>query len=293
MAFFDSPANRDGLFRASPCLPSRCLLQMDTPDREKKRRQYRWSKDARQLVKTYENGHQLAPDQATREARLKVIVSKLVALTGNPRRACWYFVRQLGITTKQEYRKWTVPEQQRLLDLMALNPLQEVGRIMRRSERSLRSKLHKLGASSQMGHDWFTKYTLAEALHVRADLVQRWLDFGWLKARIIETGGLKKEIIDADAFAEFCKQHRAAVVGRRLHVERLDFIQNFVFPPSHAALLPVRERGYKKRNPDSEARDDGNRGNRREEVACQAQDEVGTDEPDLSERADGVRTNVA
>ena len=31
------------------------------------------------------------------------------------------------------------------------------------------------------------------------------------------------------------------VVGNRLTEERLDFVYHFVFPPSHAALLPVRE----------------------------------------------------
>jgi len=92
-----------------------------------------------------------------------------------------------------------------------------------------------------MGRDWFTKYTLAEALHIRATEVQRWIDQGWLKARIVETGRLKKEIIYADDFAEFCKRYRTVVVGRRLSMDRLDFVRNFVFPPSHVELLPVRE----------------------------------------------------
>jgi hypothetical protein len=29
-------------------------------------------------------------------------------------------------------------------------------------------------------------------------------------------------------------------VGNRLNIERLDFVQTFVFPPNHAELLPVR-----------------------------------------------------
>ena len=48
-------------------------------------------------------------------------------------------------------------------------------------------------------------------------------------------------IIDADAFSEFCKGHSKEVVGRRLNVDRLNFVKDFVFPPSHAELLPVRE----------------------------------------------------
>jgi hypothetical protein len=53
--------------------------------------------------------------------------------------------------------------------------------------------------------------------------------------------GLKREIIDAEDFCQFCKQHRSAIVGRRLNLERLSFVQTFVFPPSHIELLAVRE----------------------------------------------------
>jgi hypothetical protein len=70
---------------------------------------------------------------------------------------------------------------------------------------------------------------------------QRWIDRGWFKVRVVETGRLKKEIIYADDFAEFCKRYRHVVVGHRLNKDRLDFVHNFVFPPSHVELLPVRE----------------------------------------------------
>jgi hypothetical protein len=101
--------------------------------------------------------------------------------------------------------------------------------------------LYRLGASARMGQDWFTKYTLAEALHIRAEEVQRWILRGWLKCRVVQTGKLQREIIDADDFSEFCKQHSKEVVGRRLNIDRLNFVKDFVFPPSHAELLPVRE----------------------------------------------------
>jgi hypothetical protein len=91
------------------------------------------------------------------------------------------------------------------------------------------------------GQDWFTKYALAEALHIRAQEVQKWIDRGQLKCRIVETGRLKKEIIDAADFCDFCKHHRAEIVGRRLNSDRLSFVQMFVFPPGHMELLPVRE----------------------------------------------------
>lgn len=64
---------------------------------------------------------------------------------------------------------------------------------------------------------------------------------GWLKATEIETGRSMRVLIQAEEFCEFCRQHTKDVVGNRLAKERLDFVHHFVFPPSHAELLPVRE----------------------------------------------------
>lgn len=150
-------------------------------------------------------------------------------------------MRQIGVREKQAYRPWTNKEQQKLLDLIVSHPVHEVTLLLRRSPASIYSMLRRLGANGRMGQDWFTKYTLAEALHIRAQEVQKWIDRGQLKCRIVETGRLKKEIIDAADFCDFCKHHRAEIVGRRLNSDRLSFVQMFVFPPGHMELLPVRE----------------------------------------------------
>src|SRR6202011_244685 len=101
--------------------------------------------------------------------------------------ACWRFVRQSGVTAKRRYRPWTKTEQQKLLDLIASHSLQEVTVLLRRSPTSVRAMLHRLGASARMGQDWFSKHTLAEALHVRAEEVQKWIDCGLLRSRVVET----------------------------------------------------------------------------------------------------------
>lgn len=171
---------------------------------------------------------------------LKALITQLAAVSENPRGACWRFVRQLGIKSKRSYRPWTKPEQQKLLDLIASRSLEEVSLHLRRSPTSVRAMLHRLGANARMGQDWFTRHALAEALHIRSEDVQKWIDRGWLKCRVVGTDGLKRQLIDADDFCDFCKQHRKEVVGNRLSMDRLNFLQTFVFPPSHAELLPVR-----------------------------------------------------
>ena len=202
------------------------------------RRTFRWPGAARELVRTH-----LANQVAQRPSAhdMKLLVTKLVEISGNPRKACWRFVRTAGLTSKRNYRQWTKTEQQKLLDLIASHTLPEVTLLLRRSTTSVRAMLHRLGASARMGEDWFTKHALAEALHVRSEEVQKWIDRGWLRSRVLPANGLKREVIDADEFCQFCKQHRSEIVGRRLNLERLSFVQNFVFPPSHIELLAVRE----------------------------------------------------
>src|SRR5215469_18414703 len=196
------------------------------------RREFRWSKAARDLVRTNINAA---------GAELSALITRLVEESGNPRWACRRFVRRMGIRSKRAQRTWTESEQQKLLKLIDLYPVPEIAKLMRRSQSSVWHMLQRLGANAQMGKDNFTKYTLALALHVRPDKVQEWIGRGWLKAREVEAGGGKRVVIDAEDFCEFCRLHTKDVVGNRLTKERLDFVYHFVFPPSHAELLPVRE----------------------------------------------------
>ena len=214
---------------------------MDEENAGRTRRTFRWSKEARDLVRTQLNAQRAQPRGQGSGDELRMLVTKLVKASGNPRDACWRFARQAGVIGKRAYCQWPERTQQRLLDLIAVQPLPEVAIALRRSPGSIRAMLCRLGANSRMGLDWFTKYTLAEALHIRHEEIQRWITVGWLKCRVVQTGKLQREIIDADDFSQFCKTHSREVVGRRLNVERLNFVKDFVFPPSHAELLPVRE----------------------------------------------------
>jgi hypothetical protein len=127
------------------------------------RREYRWSKAARDLVR--------ASTKASGK-ELSALVTSLVEESGYPRWACWKFVRRMGIRTKRPQRAWTQSEQQRLQKLLDLHPVNEIAKMLRRSESSVWHMLYRLGASAAMGRDGFTKNTLAVALHVSPRLKQ-------------------------------------------------------------------------------------------------------------------------
>ena len=175
-------------------------------------------------------------DQAGR----RMLITKLNAISGNPRDACLRFVRQFGVAQKRSYREWTKREQQRLLDLIVTLPVEEAARILNRPTGSVRSMLHRLGIGGRTGRDWFTKFSLSRALHTRPDEIQKWIDLGWLRSRVLTTAGVQVHVIYADDFCEFVKRHGRAAMGRRLTYDTLWFVQNYVFPPSHAELLSVR-----------------------------------------------------
>jgi hypothetical protein len=226
------------------------------------RRTFRWPGAAREMVRAYLKTalpELSGKDEHGAHIGLKALITRIAAVSGNPRGACWRFVRQSGLTSKRSYRQWTKAEQQKLLDLIASRSLEEVTVLLRRSPTSIRAMLHRLGASARMGQDWFTKYTLAEALHIRAEEIQKWIDRGLLRSRTVGTSGLQRQIIDAEDFCDFCKRHRREIVGRRLNPVRLSFVQTFVFPPSHMELLPVRAAKKEQAAYDEQMKNEANR----------------------------------
>jgi hypothetical protein len=211
---------------------------MGETDGVHKRRTFRWPKEATELVREYRrrssSGYQ--HDESGRRR----LVTRLAEVSGHPRDACLRFLRELGVNQKRAYREWTKPEQQRLLDLITAMPVEEAAKILRRPATSVRSMLHRLGIGGKTGREWFTKFSLSRALHTRPDEIQKWIDQGWLKSRVLTNSGTRADIIHADDFCDFVKEHGRAAVSRRLTYDALWFVQNYVFPPSHAELLSVR-----------------------------------------------------
>lgn len=204
---------------------------MKRSDGKYERRTFKWSKDARELVRAY-----LATGGPRHE-----LIDRLAQISGHPRPACIRFARELGVTDKRLYRYWTSRETETLLLLCESYPLRTVALKLRRPETAVRGMLRRLGASAKMGIDSFTKHVLASLLHVRPQKVQRWIDQGLLRAHREGTERLPRVVITADDFIEFCKNHVEVLFKDGFCKERLEFIYRFVFPRSHVDLLPVRQ----------------------------------------------------
>lgn len=218
----------------------------------RKRRVFLWSKQAKDQVREYKQ--RIIAGQNLGHADRGMLVARLVEISGNPREACLRFLSRSGLEKKRPYREWTKPEQRRLLDLITTMPVDEAAKILRRPAGSVRSMLYRLGICGRTGREWFTKYSLSRALHTRPEEIQKWIDSGWLKSRSLSSAGMQAKIIYADDLWQFVKEHGHAAVSRRLTYDALWFVQNYVFPPSHADLLSVRGT-YKKQDLGEGARD--------------------------------------
>ena len=138
---------------------------------------------------------------------------------------------------KRSYREWTKPEQQKLLDLITTMPVTEAAKVLHRPVGSVRCMLHRLGVGGTTGCEWFTKFS---ALRTRPEEIQKWIDRGWLNVPFCRSRLSKSEYYHRRLLPD-CEKHGREAVSRRLSYEALWFVQNYVFPPSHAEMLDVRE----------------------------------------------------
>jgi hypothetical protein len=155
----------------------RCFLVvafMDASMCGRRRRTFTWPKEARELVRTY----------LSAGGKRHLLIASSAQISGHPRNACLRFARQLGVAGKRPYRKWTRKETENLLQLCESHPLRTVALKLQRSQTAIRGMLDRLGVTGRIGKDSFTKYVLASLLHVRPQLIQRWVDSGLLPAHM-------------------------------------------------------------------------------------------------------------
>ena len=64
-----------------------------------KRRMFRWPKEARELVREYKE--RTSRSQEHNDIGRRMLVTKLAAISGNPRDACLRFLREFGVNQKR------------------------------------------------------------------------------------------------------------------------------------------------------------------------------------------------
>src|SRR5579884_4085501 len=93
-----------------------------------KRRTFRWSREARDLVRS---------NLQVSGSDLRRLVTDLSLMTGYPRDACLRFTRSMGVKAKKSYRKWTERETKRLFELLENHSIRTVATELHRSRKSI------------------------------------------------------------------------------------------------------------------------------------------------------------
>src|SRR5258708_14739616 len=94
--------------RAAECQPFVCVIgpNMDGSETRKRRRELRWSKEARDLVRA---------NSKAGGSELSALVDRLVEEAGHPRWACWRFLLRVGVRAGRPQPPWTKAERPRLI----------------------------------------------------------------------------------------------------------------------------------------------------------------------------------
>lgn len=95
--------------RNAPKPESGAFAFMDEEYAGRRRRTFRWPKEARELVRVHLNAQRAQPRGQNSDNEVRVLVTKLVEVSRNPRDACWRFMRQSGIAGRRAYRQWPLP----------------------------------------------------------------------------------------------------------------------------------------------------------------------------------------
>ena len=70
--------------------------------------------------------------------KLDQLVRRLQRSTGRSREACWRFILQAGLKIRDEHRRWTEDEYEKLREHLATHSVAETAKLLGRSEKSVR-----------------------------------------------------------------------------------------------------------------------------------------------------------
>jgi hypothetical protein len=143
------------------------------------RRRYSWTEELDFLL---ERGYRAGL------AERRTAIDRIESITGWPRQACWDRARKLGFSQGSNYRRWSVREESILLRYAGSRSVHLLAMQLERTEKSIREKLARMRIGSRQGvsarvTDGHTKTELAQFLGRSPVTIQRWIDYGYLRAK--------------------------------------------------------------------------------------------------------------
>ena len=178
--------------------------------------------------------------------KLDQLVRRLQRQTGRTREACWRFVLQYGLKSRDEHRRWTEEELENLRETLSSHSVEEAARILSRSPNAIRCALRRNSLKvKDIRCDCFSVEALARILRIRKSEIHAWIEKNWLEATTRLTGKRLTHIITPEAFRALYTHHlRDLLEQKRVpNVALFEAFYNYCFVPKHTIgtqLLTVR-----------------------------------------------------
>jgi hypothetical protein len=178
--------------------------------------------------------------------KLDQLVRRLQRQTGRTREACWRFVLQYGLKSRDEHRRWTEEELENLRETLSSHSVEEAARILSRSPNAIRCALRRNSLKvKDIRCDCFSVEALARILRIRKSEIHAWIEKNWLEATTRLTGKRLTHIITPESFRALYAHHlRDLLEQKRVpNIALFEAFYNYCFVPKHTIgtqLLTVR-----------------------------------------------------
>jgi hypothetical protein len=196
---------------------------------EQQRRKFLWPKEAFKLIR--QKRHPAA------------LCEELASLTGHDKDACWRFLKRNGIERPGSKSRRSFPPD-RVDSIIEYIGGHGVGAASERfgcKPKALYNLPDRHG-HTRLGKDCLSLRQFCANFRVKHRQAFEWMDRGLLAVTREEsrTGRVRYSIEFKD-LRKFCEEHRNLLLTNRTSEARLEFLEEFVFAPKHADLLPTRE----------------------------------------------------
>ena len=178
--------------------------------------------------------------------KLDQLVRRLQRQTGRTREACWRFVLQYGLKSRDEHRRWTEEELENLRETLSSHSVEEAARILSRSPNAIRCALRRNSLKvKDIRCDCFSVEALARILRIRKSEIHAWIEKNWLEATTRITGKRLTHIITPESFRALYTHHLRDLLEQKrvANVALFEAFYNYCFVPKHTIgtqLLTVR-----------------------------------------------------
>jgi hypothetical protein len=196
---------------------------------EQQRRKFIWPKEAFKLIRQKKHPASLCDE--------------LASLTGNDRSACWRFLKRNGIERPGSKSRRVFPPDRvdAIIEYIGGHGVVAASERFGCKPKALYNLLDRHGHTG-LGKDCLSLHQFCANFRVKHRQAFEWMDRGLLAAKREQssTGRIRYSIEFKD-LRKFCEEHRNLLLTNRTCEARLEFLEEFVFAPKHADLLPTRE----------------------------------------------------